>query len=1359
MIRLALRPGRAVAFALLALCVTAGPPASAQYSDRTSDTQDDAVDRSADVRLVQGSAFAQDSEPAGPQLRILSEDATSVTVELVTDWSAPLSDVVRDGLAAGADPALLALRASGGRLSLSQEIDLGAAVPPAVQILAQEVEEVPLSAASRQAFGDEWLAPAAQVVNVGTYRRQLVGSLDVRPVRVEGDRLIRVRRLVVRVARPALRPALGARGGANPHVAVTRSVLADGTWYKVPVAKTGVFRITTAWLRDSLGVASPNLAQVAVYGNGGRRLPVRSGAARPADLAELPSVVAGDAVLFYTTGPSWWDWLPTTSTVAGRWVHDINPFSRVAYVFVRVDAPAPTRLAAGAFPNWTDAQALATVDARLFYEVDRYNHPRDGGGSGLDWMGPTVPRGSGALTVLDTLPPGLAAGTPVEYRTRIGSRTKQSSTVAITAGGVPAATVPISAVFPFDASNVGDLLRVVETGFAQPAGASLGVSYRASGGGTEAETWLDWVEAVAPRSPQPGPGGVLTFPTPGGQAGRFEVALGGFANTPQVWDVTPLSEPRALGVTGGAGAWRVQVETGADSLHRELVAFDPAGADVQPLRAGTLVPNQNLHGLAGSPAYVVVTHPQFEAEARRLADHRQATGLPSVVVTTDQVFNEFASGMGDMAAVRDYVKFLYDRAATPADAPGYLLMVGDGHYDYRNLRSPTPTFVPVYETENMISRTNSYTSDDFYGLLDDDEGDWNSVAERMDIAVGRLPVQTVRDARVVVDKIFSYESADTRGPWRQRFTYVADDQYPNTWDRDVHVLNADYTAEEQQRADSTVTLQKIYAPSYPAVNAAGGLRRPQMNDAIVRAINEGTLVWNYSGHGGPEALGDEKYFTQAVLDQLDNADRLPLFITATCSFGRYDMAETQSLAEEVLFHEGGGSVAMLTTVRVVYTGTSPTSGDNFGLNVELAKQLVIRDPDGRPRRMGDALLATKNTPIGASINNRKFNLLGDPALRLGLPEGGVQLDLPPTLTAYEEATVGGTILTPLGQPDLAFDGAVDLTVFDAERVVEMPLTAPCNRDFSPCTTGPNGTSGQYRARTDRIYSGRASVRGGRFTATFRVPQDVSYSGQPARIVAYAQGAAATATSTAGGASLAARVGVQPGTPPDDNTGPQIRLFVGDTTFVSGGIAPRAPVIVARLQDASGINTVGAGVGHELLLTLDGDPSTAIDVGRYYTGDLDTYRSGTVRFPLPELSPGPHTATLTAWDALNNASTAEVSFVVTDGEDLVIRNAYPYPNPTAGPTRFTFEHNMPGATPARLQIRIFTLAGRPVRTLDGDTALPGGLLTAGIVQVPWDGTDADGVRLATGIYLYRLRLDLDDGSSQSAEQIERLAIIR
>ena len=1307
--------------------------------------------------------------PQRPVIRVVETTPSATTIEVSVDWRTSLTDAVEKS---GGEVYRLVAAAVGGEPVVSHEVTLGSAVPPAVSIVSFEGDEVVRpDGLDLSAFG----GAAAEVVAVGERRRELVGSLAFRLLRVEGDRLIRARRVVVRVARPPVAARLAASGDDNPHLAVDRSALADGRWVKVPIPESGVYRIDRAFLRDSLGVeeAIP-LSSIAVYGTGGRILPAIAGAPRPADLVPVPALVAGDALLFYAEGPQWWDW-EADRFGGGRWSHDISPFSRASYYFLRLDAPSPARIGGGGFPGWSDASPVSRIEDRRFFELDLANIERDDSGSGLDWFGPLIDQGGSSLTRLDVSPAGADANAPVAYRARVAGRASPSITIQMLKNGQVLDSGRPGAVV---ASGEGDLARDAILTAETTLGSGLAVAFRVSGGRAGAEAWLDWVEAVTLRPAAADPDRFVSFPTPGGQTGRFEFSLSGFSSEPQVWDVTEPGAIRRLGVQASGGQFRVQVEV-ADSLRpREIVAFDPAGASIKtPLGvaeagrdrlvpAAEFVPNQNLHGLAVYPNYVVVVHPDFRAAADRLAAFRQADGLAPLVVTTDQVFNEFAGGTGDMRAVRDFMKFLYDRA--PSDQlPQYLLLFGDGHFNYRRIGNlaagnddpPGVSFVPPFETENMVSRTNSYTTDDYFALLGDDEGEFESfdrTTQRVDLGVGRLPVRTASEAGTVVDKIIRYESPATRGEWRTRFTFVADDQYPNTWDDDLHVLNADGTAEVVEDTDPSVTLRKIYGPAYPSIITARGRVRPQLTEDVRESINEGTLVWNYSGHGGPGGLGDEDYMTPEIVASLDNADRLPVFVTATCSFGKFDIPHEQSLAEQILLRSSGGGVAMFTTVRLVYTSSRPDQA-NYGLNRQLTAEMLQRDASGRPSRLGDALYRTKNTVVGAQVNNRKFNLLGDPAMRLGLPERGVDVSVPDRFEAFSEATITGRVLGLDGQPDPTYRGEVSVSVYDAERLVELPPDACCHTDDD------GDGRGDYTSRIDQIYSGRASVSGGTFSTTFLVPQDVSYSGLNTRVVAYVRGEDG---SDGVGQSTEATVATTAASRPDDGVGPEISLFLNDSTFVDGGSTGPQGVLVARLQDASGINTVGAGVGHELLVTLDGDAQNAVDVGRFYEGDLDTYRSGTVRVPLASLNggeplaAGEHTATLTAFDALNNASTATVTFVVVD-EGLIVRSVLPYPNPTAGPSRFFVEHNQPVGTPARVQLRIYTLAGRPVRTIDGEEALPGRFLSDRTIQIPWDGLDDDADRLGSGVYLVRLRLETDDpaGGTRVAERVERLAVIR
>ena len=486
-----------------------------------------------------------------------------------------------------------------------------------------------------------------------------------------------------------------------------------------------------------------------------------------------------------------------------------------------------------------------------------------------------------------------------------------------------------------------------------------------------------------------------------------------------------------------------------------------------------------------------------------------------------------------------------------------------------------------------------------------------------------------------------------------------------------------------------------------------------------------------------------------------NYDRLPLFITATCSYGWWDLSGEQSAAEVLLLNESGGAIALMTTVRLVYTSTQ-LDQLNVGLNRALNRELFKPAQDGRPRRLGDVMVSTKNTQAGLQANNRKFNLLGDPTLRLGYPSreavlgqvNGTPVEDMPPLRALDEVTIEGNVRTTAGAVDPGFEGQAHVVVFDAKRRINVPDRRAMPRDY-------------YTVRKDLLWRGTVPVTSGRFSATFVMPKDISYSNEPGRVSVYVR----NASEHAAGYTEQVVVGGTAATLPDDHVGPDISLFLNDTTFVSGGLTPADPRLIVKLRDDSGINTVGTGVGHEMLLVVDGDERTAVDIGSRFESDPGSFRSGRVEYSFRSytdgLADGPHSLSVRAWDVINNSNVESLDFVVASTQDVVLENVYNYPNPTSGQTRFVFEHNQPTGSAASVQVRIYALSGRPVRTIDTEEALPSGVLTAGPIQVVWDGRDEDMNLLASGIYLYkvRVRVDQPDGGRSVSEHIEKLAIIR
>ncbi|MEM1093531.1 MAG: type IX secretion system sortase PorU, partial [Bacteroidota bacterium] len=849
---------------------------------------------------------------------------------------------------------------------------------------------------------------------------------------------------------------------------------------------------------------------------------------------------------------------------------------------------------------------------------------------------------------------------------------------------------------------------------------------------------------------------------------RLTFDLSGFSAPPIVLDITEPHAIRALGVQAQGSTYRVQAERGLQS-QREFIAFVPSSAIATSAALARPVSAQNLHGVQSYPDLVIVAPEPFVAHAEQLAERRRAQGLEVLVTRFDQIINEFSGGVPDVRAIRDYFKFLYDRAPDDERRLQFGLLFGDGHYDIRGLNARfnenyegLTNWIYPFETSESFDPVSSYTSDDYFGLLDDDEGVWRWTGlsgrtfERVDIGVGRLPIQTVADAEAILRKIERYEDPETFGAWRANYIFSADDAFTglngDTNENDLHLRDANVVAELVKERFSAVNVEKIFATSYPRV-FQNGFRIPGAKKAILDALEEGALFFNYSGHGGPDGLAQEEVFTVEDVRQLRNLDRLSVFVTATCSFGWWDLDDHQSGAEELLLNPDGGGIAALTTVRIAYTSGNSNSL-NPGLNRAMSEALLTRDADGLPRRLGTAMLLAKNTDVGLQGNSRKFNLIGDPSMRLGLPSGGVTItdvggvdvrNETAPVRALDRLTISGQMLRPDGTADAAFSGAVQVTMWDAERRVAIP-------DPDLLRSRP-----YYLVREDLIWSGEVTAQNGTFEATFVVPKDISYSNELGRISAYAKAADRDAV----GYTENIRVGGTAATALDDAVGPEVQLFLNDTTFVSGSLTHDEPELIVQLFDESGINTVGAGVGHEILLIVNGDEEGAIDIGNRYQSAENSFQRGTIRWPLGKQEAGVNALTVRAWDVVNNSTTAELTYTVTANEAIEIRNLLNYPNPTPGPTRFVFEHNQRPGTLAEVEVRVYTLAGRVVRIMETDEALPLGALPGGLVQIPWDGLDNDLDPLGSGVYLYKVRVatDDDDGSRHVTEHLGKLAVIR
>ena len=822
----------------------------------------------------------------GVQLRLMEEHAEGAVLEMTATWPRSLQAALDSIGAVSLDERAALAVSRGGLFALSETVRLPALSLPRVRVLAADYDEVRLPASDDSA---ELLAalgrPPAEVLGVGRERKRAATTLQTRLLTYDADRatLRRYRRLVVAVdyaARREQRLLLAqalSTSSDNPHLSVEQSVLADGVVYKIAVRGEGVYRIDRAFLAGlpgfdlAPGSIDPN--NVKVYGNGGSPLPALNSAPRAADLVENQVFVRGggdgsfddgDAVWFYAAGPTGWTsvlqrdrlgepLVDEQGNLIRHWEHYVNPFSNDNYYFIKIDATASAKIEEEAYLNRAGATLLTQVVGRHVEDLDEFLWAREKGGTGHTWVSELIALGGGTLPILEnTSLPGLVGGT-VTYRARPAIQSNPVASVSFRSNSDVLATASFGAVanrptITVASSGIVDFEQTVGAGQAL----NLDMQLESKPGSPKAA--LDWLRVFYPRDLR-AEGEWLRFHTPIGQVGVFEMTLNGFGQEPQVWDVTRHGTFRRLGVQAAGGAYRVQVEVGDPDQPVELIAFTDGAVraltveETCPGEAGCRIAAQNLHGIQSFPHFVIVAPEIFRPYADELAERRRQEGMVVEVVDVQQIYNEFGGGLPDMRAMRDYFKFLYDRAPSEAQLLRYVLFFGDGHYNYREL-AEEPEFenwILPFETEESWDPELSYMTDDYFGLLDDDEGLWpytrttffgerDSLNEMVDVGIGRFTVQTEEEARTVLDKLKHYESPETYGPWRMRYLFLADDGPTGLAgtqdDKDLHTQNTDVVA-ERDRAEcaggqSEEDLRDLVRPHFPErmARSRGSARHP-----------------------------------------------------------------------------------------------------------------------------------------------------------------------------------------------------------------------------------------------------------------------------------------------------------------------------------------------------------------------------------------------------------------------------------------------------------------------------------------------------------------------------------------------------
>ncbi|MBL6646608.1 MAG: type IX secretion system sortase PorU [Flavobacteriaceae bacterium] len=1072
--------------------------------------------------------------------------------------------------------------------------------------------------------------------------------------------------------------------------------------YRFEVDKTGIYKLNGRFLkRLGVDLESIDPTKLKIFGRGGQMLPLVNSESTDVGMFENPLMLVGvedgsfendDYILFYATG-------------SDRWNQDSETFNNIfqdeSHYIVSFGEGQGKRVQL--IPNVQQvSESNISAKVVLHHEKDLVNIAK----MGRRWLGESLVRNSQKEFAfnLTNIEENSSAILNVSGAA-VSSNSSQMSVVA--------ANVNQSISF-LPTQNLSRATYSSKTFELTPEGNQLNVSLNyQSQNDNSAIAYLDHLRLEYNRK--------LT-----GSSGQFSFS-------PEVSGTYSVSDADAVWEQTPSGEVRVYLSD------QDAIAFEPfdLGSDFQlvsysdtytPLKSslGDDFQSENIREqLASEVEYIIVADKAFKEEAQRLADHHiNFSGLQTLVLTLDQIYDEFNAGNTDISAIRNAIRYAYH---SNPDKLKYVCLFGDTSYDYKNRTSNVNNIVPTFHAINSFHVANSYMSDDFYAMMDVGEGSMGFLDE-MDLAVGRMLFDTPVGARSVVNKAIEY--CYSYGDWQNSFTLLSDDP-----DKDWEVTiqqELDKLGDVLAINKPFINVTKIHSDAYQQQVTAGGDRYPEVNEALENKISQGTLVVNYFGHGGEEGLASEFIFDKNLAQRLYHPGRYPLFVTSTCEFSRFDNHNLLTAGEMTYANPSGGAIGLISTTRQIYV----TNGINY--NNILSKHLFAFGSDDYPS-MAEALRRAKAEFSGTSQKRIVF-YIGDPALRLAVPGSTVNLtkfngtDLDELtedqkqLRALDKVLLSGEVLDPSGTLSSSFNGEAVVTIFD--------------KSIEKTTLSNNGHGKMvFDVLGNVIFKGNTLVSNGLFEIELVIPKDISLPLGNARISLYAYDAEITRSVT--GYSNDLTIGGLNPNPAQDNTGPEINVYLDNRDFNSGDQTGKSPMLLVDLFDENGMNTSG-GLGHELLAVIDGVSQNPIILNNYYKTDFGDYRSGEVTYLLNDLSPGPHSLTITAWDTFNNPSTRQIDFVVSDSNQINIEKLYTVPNPFRNQTRFWIEHNK-SREPLEATLVVHDIMGKKVwehqqTIFSGDTTNS---------EILWDGRSSGGGVLNKGVYLGTIILKSSlSGTSQS-----------
>lgn len=1144
---------------------------------------------------------------------------------------------------------------------------------------------------------------------------------------------------------------------------IVNSVLTSGDFYRFSVEKSGVYRLSKSFL-ESIGFnTNTDPRTIKIYGNGGRMIPLLNSIPHPSDLEENSIEFVGeedgrfdsqDYILFYAEGVDVWNSESQTH---------VNLFEEKAYYFVTSSSGNGKRIQQATQPTSNPSTTFTLFDDYTFYEKDLFNL----GKLGRKWVGEEF--NIETTMDFDFDIPNLNTSFPVNVYINLVSASQGNAFFKVKVNNQNLSNVnflSLSAV-----QYVSGVENIVNQDI-NVAGSAIKVSLDYDKNGVpSSKGYLDYI-AIRSKRNLVGYNKQFLFKNEAQQnnIGVGQYSITSASNISRVWDVTDIYNVSSY-LNDSQSTFNFKVNLGTE---RKYVAVDLNDTFTPSRVTNSKVVNQNLKGtifLNNQGAfqdidYLIITPKFLLNQAEKLAQfHRNYFSYNVKVVTLEKIYLEFGSGRQDIAAIRNFIKYVYQNASTDSKRVQFVNLFGDASFDYKNRIPNNTNVVPVFHGLNPnqspvnnftnFSLINTFMADDFFALLDDNEGNMVGAFDGLDVAVGRMLVNNTMQADEMVEKVIGYYDVESYGRWRNNYAILTDDAQNYT---DVGLqFDLNNLIDDLNDANQFINVQKIHTDAYIQEVSAGGDRYPKAASDFIDAFEKGALVLNYYGHGGENGFASERLFEINSAINLNNKFNLPLLVTMTCDFTRFDNPFKETGGEYTYWNKNGGAIALISTTRPIFIPVALSMNNVFNT-------FLYQPQNNVQLTIGEALRRAKI--LNTNPNRRVVSCIGDPALMLAIPKPKVVLtkinNVPvlqntEVLNALSYATLAGEITDNNGNLLSNYNGDLAVQIFDKE--------------INRVTLGNDGLTGQnpggstyagnfYPANTliqmpfktlgETIFRGNASVVNGKFEFGFVVPRDIKIPIGTGKVSFYAKANQPNLQDQTG-YDFSVNIGGINLNAPEDNIPPTVKLYMNDTNFVYGGITNESPFFLAYLEDQNGMNTA-SGIGHDMIAILDGNELEPYILNDYYETENDNYQKGLIKFPFRNLSPGLHTITFKAWDVYNNLVTAEIQFIVVGDENIKLENVLNYPNPFVSYTEFWFNHNRPNEL-LNVQVQILTVTGKIVKTINQSIETEGFLSRT----IKWDGRDDFGDKIGKGVYVYKLTVQ-STVDNKKVEKYEKLVLL-